>query len=237
MIDPKNFRRINANYPISTIRATEPSLLFSDDEDCSEDDCCCRKDDESEDGATRTLNDDAEVKTRRKLVVEKKNNKEKYHVIEVEVDKDGNEIQKEKIEDIEGQFESSKREFTEEELLIASPVVLGFSFGEKLWLEFSVSGIKDIEWNDDAWDSLVLPGTEKDIIKALVSSHYSAKKEGFDDVIQGKGKGLVFVLHGTPGTGKSHPTLVITLVIVCLTGRRRWHSSSTTSMDDPLNAS
>lgn len=215
MIDPKNFRRINANYPISTIRATESNLFDYDDSDECDSNCSRDQDDDEGEGAGATIalkdedpherehEHEDDSRTKMKLVAEKTNHKVKYHVIEVEVDKDGNEIQQEQMENIEGQYEASTREFTEEELLIASPVVLGFSFGEKMWLEFSVSGIQDIQWNDEAWDSLVLPGTEKDIIKALVSSHYSTKKEGFDDVIQGKGKGLVFVLHGTPGTGQS----------------------------------
>lgn len=60
-------------------------------------------------------------------------------------------------------------EFSDEEYLIASPVVLGFAFGEKLWLEFTVSGIKDIVWNEHAYDSLVREPNKKEIVQ--VSSH------------------------------------------------------------------
>lgn len=56
-------------------------------------------------------------------------------------------------------------EFTEEEYLLASPVVLGFSFGEKLWLEFTVSGIKEISWNANAYESLVLEPKTKETVK------------------------------------------------------------------------
>lgn len=56
-------------------------------------------------------------------------------------------------------------EFTEEEYLLASPVVLGFSFGEKLWLEFTVSGIKEISWNVNAYESLVLEPKTKETVK------------------------------------------------------------------------
>lgn len=81
--------------------------------------------------------------------------------------------------------------------------MLGFAFSEKMWLEFSVSGIKDIEWNEKAFDSLVLPENQKSIVKALVESHTFNAAQSIDDVIQGKGKGLVSVLHGPPGTGKT----------------------------------
>lgn len=39
--------------------------------------------------------------------------------------------------------------------------------------------------------------------QALVESHKYHAAESIDDVIQGKGKGLVVVLHGPPGTGKT----------------------------------
>ena len=56
-------------------------------------------------------------------------------------------------------------EFSDEEYLIASPVVLGFAFAEKLWLEFTVSGVKEIQWNETAYESLVLEPKTKDIVK------------------------------------------------------------------------
>ena len=98
---------------------------------------------------------------------------------------------------------SAEQLFTNDELLIASPVVLGFSFNEKLWLEFTVSGIREIDWNEGAFDALVLPDNQKTIVKALVESHTFNTAQNIDDVIQGKGRGLVAVLHGPPGTGKT----------------------------------
>lgn len=127
-------------------------------------------------------------------------------MVEVELDENGDEIQKENMNAVD---DSSEREFTEEELLIASPVVLGFAFSEKLWLEFSISGVSDIEWNEDVFDSLVLSDNQKSIVKALVESHTFRAAQNIDDVIQGKGKGLVAVLHEPPGTGKTLTAEVI----------------------------
>lgn len=93
-------------------------------------------------------------------------------------------------------------EFTDEDYLIASPVVFGFSFSEKQWLEFSVSAVKDIKWTEKAWDSLVLEPETKDLIQALVQSRKYHAAQTIDDVIQGKGKGLVTVLHGPPGQAR-----------------------------------
>lgn len=202
MVDPAIHRRINPNYIVSTVRPKHPDLLdgselgFSEHEDDDSEECCCAGSDSESD---KSCSSDT-PRTVYKVVEGEDGNP---RVVEVEVDENGHEIQKEKMERIEGDAAEKAREFTEEELLIASPVVLGFAFSEKLWLEFTISGISDIEWNADAFDSLVLPSNQKSIVKALVESHTFHAAENIDDVIQGKGKGLVAVLHGPPGTGKT----------------------------------
>lgn len=60
---------------------------------------------------------------------------------------------------------ASGQGFREEEYLIASPVVLGFAFSEKIWLEFMVTGVQDIQWDDKAYESLVLEPKTKDIVR------------------------------------------------------------------------
>ncbi|KAG5926230.1 hypothetical protein E4U42_003505 [Claviceps africana] len=104
---------------------------------------------------------------------------------------------------------------TDDAYLLAPPVVLGFSFSEKLWLEFSVSRLEDVHWNDDAWSSLVLPLETKNLIKALVKSRKYNLSQTTDDVIKGKGKGLVSVLHGPPGTGKTLTAEGISELLQC----------------------
>lgn len=195
MIDPAIHRRINPNYPISTVRPKDPDLLDGSDDE-SESGCCCVSGSESDISHGERRDSDS-PKMKFKVV---RNKDGRPQVIAVEVDENGNEIQKEDMDEV---GDASERDFTEEELLIASPVVLGFAFSEKLWLEFSVSGVSDIEWNEDAFDSLVLPGNQKTIVKALVESHTFCAAQNIDDVIQGKGRGLVAVLHGPPGTGKT----------------------------------
>lgn len=203
MVDPAIFRRINPNYPISLIKPKESEDLISDGE-CSS--CCQSSDEESEQAGGGPLHPNEEEKEpgeRTKLKIIKDKNDDPQLVV-VPVDEDGQEIKTEKLDKLANDTgEGTKQEFAEEELLIASPVVLGFAFSEKLWLEFSLSGVKDIEWNEGAFESLVLPPNQKSIVKALVSSHKFHAAETIDDVVQGKGKGLVFVLHGPPGVGKT----------------------------------
>lgn len=57
-------------------------------------------------------------------------------------------------------------------------------------------------WSDEPFDSLVLGQKQKELIHALVKQH-SARSEHFDDVVRGKGKGLVGLLSGNPGCGKT----------------------------------
>ncbi|CAL1710252.1 unnamed protein product [Somion occarium] len=92
-------------------------------------------------------------------------------------------------------------EATEEELLLASPVVYGFSLSDKIWLEFNVELVQPIQWNDEAFASLVLPPGRKHLLQSLVEAHNSDL--GFDDFVQGKGHGLVINLYGPPGVGKT----------------------------------
>jgi SpoVK/Ycf46/Vps4 family AAA+-type ATPase len=197
MIDPAIHRRINPNYPISTVRPKDPDFIDDSDGAGSDGGCCCAISESDSDQPYVNRRDSDAPRVRYKVIQDKEG---RPHVVEVELDENGNEIQEEKMDEVE---DPSERDFTEEELLIASPVVLGFAFSEKLWLEFSISGISNIDWNEDAFDSLVLPGNQKSIVKALVESHTFCAAQNIDDVIQGKGKGLVAVLHGPPGTGKT----------------------------------
>ena len=202
MVDPAIHRRINPNYPISTVKPKDPDIIDESEDEDDESCGCCDSSEEENQRPPDQLADADEPRTKMKLVVD---DNEHTHIVEVEVDENGNEIQKENIDQLPCQDPnaSSEREFTEEELLIASPVVLGFAFSEKLWLEFTVSGINDIDWNEGAFNSLVLPDNQKSIVKALVESHTFQASRNIDDVIQGKGRGLVAVLHGPPGTGKT----------------------------------
>ncbi|KAI1004728.1 hypothetical protein K3495_g3488 [Podosphaera aphanis] len=219
MIDPAIHRRILPNYNISTVKPSDNDLFGSDsnhsDSECG--DCGDSSDDENNGHILEENNQDEgeeieEPKTKWKIIQDEQ---KKPVVVKVPVDEDGLEIVQEKLEEVSNEIakdkgtpdESEQKNeiptFTDDEYLIASPVVLGFSFAEKLWLEFTVSGVKDIVWNEGAYESLVLENNTKSIVKALVESHKYHPAHNIDDVIQGKGKGLVAVLHGPPGTGKT----------------------------------
>lgn len=62
--------------------------------------------------------------------------------------------------------------------------------------------LEDIVFTDDAFRSLVLGAKQKSLIHSLVKQHI-ARSDLFDDVIQGKGKGIIGLLSGSPGCGKT----------------------------------
>ncbi|KAH9848062.1 P-loop containing nucleoside triphosphate hydrolase protein [Lenzites betulinus] len=86
-------------------------------------------------------------------------------------------------------------------LLLASPVLYGFSLSDKLWLRFNVDQVSPIEWNKETFEGLVLPAARKTLLRSLVEAHDSGS--GFDDFVRGKGQGLVINLFGPPGVGKT----------------------------------
>lgn len=67
----------------------------------------------------------------------------------------------------------------------------------KKWLDIEVDRIADVE----DFESLVLDRKTKRLIQALVTNHLQSEKP--TDLISGKGNGLILLLHGGPGTGKT----------------------------------
>ena len=90
----------------------------------------------------------------------------------------------------------------DDDYLICDHVIPGFSLVDKRWCFFSVNLVKDVEYNMTAFESLMLDRMNKQMILSLVKVH-TGSGVSFDDVIKGKGKGLIFLLHGIPGVGKS----------------------------------
>ncbi|OBR12822.1 ATPase [Colletotrichum higginsianum IMI 349063] len=258
MVDPAIHRRINPNYQVSVVRPRDHDVLSdSEDEDDDNEKACGQASDSDNRCGS---DDDACGKMVTKVVRDPKGNVRMIRVPKSDVEESAPAEPLERVEEVKsdglsenGEKSKEPPEFSAEDYLIASSVVLGFSFSEKLWLEFTVSGITDIQWNDSAYESLVLEPKQKDIVKAsllqfplirafeadaLVESHKYHAAESIDDVIQGKGKGLVgkgsvlyillrlflvisdppfdvAVLHGPPGTGKTLTAEGISELLKC----------------------
>jgi ATP-dependent Lon protease len=93
-----------------------------------------------------------------------------------------------------------------------------FRFETKTWGEFcimivlyisniplgqlKVDGKTDVTWNKSAFKQLVAADDTKELIRAMVSAH-GARVDTSPDIIDGKSQGLIILLHGGSGTGKT----------------------------------
>ncbi|KAI9147175.1 26S proteasome regulatory subunit [Paramyrothecium foliicola] len=102
----------------------------------------------------------------------------------------------------EDNFRNQKQRLTDFQLLLCNSKLLGYCLKEKEWRSFEVTRISDIEWNNEPFESLVLPDGYKDLIVSFVDNQLR-DGDTFDDVINGKGGGLILLLAGDPGVGKT----------------------------------
>ncbi|KAJ6438231.1 AAA family protein [Purpureocillium lavendulum] len=91
---------------------------------------------------------------------------------------------------------------TDDQRLLTSPMVRGYALQNKRWMEFYVDQVSDVQFNENAFNSLVMDEEKKELILAFAQSQVKYK-DAFDDVISGKGKGIIMLLSGGPGIGKT----------------------------------
>jgi hypothetical protein len=98
----------------------------------------------------------------------------------------------------------------DDDFLIATPIMYGFSLVDKLWrqytrsvnsvftdfcptVEFNMEHFTPIVWNDEAFKNLVMDPDRKALVQGLVTSHARGSSADF---VQGKSLGLVINLSG-----------------------------------------
>ncbi|XXG98474.1 hypothetical protein Hte_004798 [Hypoxylon texense] len=89
-----------------------------------------------------------------------------------------------------------------EQHLTCPPFVHVFSFTVREWGFVLINGLSEIKWNPGVFDKLQVKENVKETLRGLVNGH-SHRSINFDDFIEGKGRGLVCLLHGPPGSGKT----------------------------------
>jgi hypothetical protein len=107
---------------------------------------------------------------------------------------------------VETEIEASS--ITDEDMLYCNHCIGGFSFRQKRWCVFAISHLQPVVWNLDAFSKLVMDPRKRNLVHSLVRSHRNGA-DTFDDVVSGKGKGLVGLLSGNPGVGKTLTAEVI----------------------------
>jgi SpoVK/Ycf46/Vps4 family AAA+-type ATPase len=85
--------------------------------------------------------------------------------------------------------------------ILLPATMLGYGFHDKKWRSLAMSHIGPVTWNTEAFSRLVLKPKKKELIRALVTIHLTSKQAA--DIIEDKGNGLIILLHGSPGTGKT----------------------------------
>ncbi|KAF2795057.1 P-loop containing nucleoside triphosphate hydrolase protein [Melanomma pulvis-pyrius CBS 109.77] len=92
---------------------------------------------------------------------------------------------------------------TDKQCLLAVPTVKCYNIETKKWAELDLLKFHEIPWSERAFDSLVLDSEEKDLLLALVDRDEFKQSQPFDDFISGKGQGMIMLLSGPPGVGKT----------------------------------
>ncbi|PYI32149.1 P-loop containing nucleoside triphosphate hydrolase protein, partial [Aspergillus indologenus CBS 114.80] len=106
---------------------------------------------------------------------------------------------------------SSDDALSDDDFVIMSYRVFGFSLRSRKWEKLDLthlSYIRGIRVRETAFDQLVLEEGHKKMLLSLVAQHYRDKESPTAaneqvDIVRGKGKGLIILLHGAPGVGKT----------------------------------
>lgn len=112
-------------------------------------------------------------------------------------------------------FQSANKvtELRPENLFLLPGRVFAYVLQKRKFAQLKLEPLKPVKPQKEAFDALKLPRRTKDTIQALVRSHFEKKHtldDDFDqdddgeiDLVRGKGKGLIVLLHGAPGVGKT----------------------------------
>lgn len=100
---------------------------------------------------------------------------------------------------------------TDDEFLIMTYRVFAFVLRSRKWAQLDLTFLR--YQNEDArdfalsaFDQLALPDGHRDMVESLVTQHFRDRQSSSNeqtDLVKGKGKGLILLLHGAPGVGKT----------------------------------
>ncbi|KAL9058201.1 MAG: hypothetical protein Q9206_002032 [Seirophora lacunosa] len=93
-----------------------------------------------------------------------------------------------------------------EEYALLPPRLLGYVPAKRIFAQFAVKHLSPVEERDkdQVWNSdLILNEDKKKMIRTLVQNHAQMAHKRVPELVEGKGNGLVILLHGPPGVGKS----------------------------------
>lgn len=107
------------------------------------------------------------------------------------------------------QMDSSS--LSDDDLILLPERICGFDVHRRRFALFDVKRLQSVDMQTEGWKDLKLLRGHKDMIQAQVRNHFAEKsfrssyqnQRSDIDLIRGKGEGLIILLHGTPGVGKT----------------------------------
>ncbi len=102
-------------------------------------------------------------------------------------------------------------EIQEDELVLLPKRLFAYALQDRKFVMLDIANARSIAQTGDPFKELIISRSHKDMISSLVHAHFEKKQmeqiHGFyhisQDIIHNKGRGLVILLHGVPGVGKS----------------------------------
>ncbi|KAJ4135297.1 hypothetical protein NW768_004921 [Fusarium equiseti] len=110
--------------------------------------------------------------------------------------------------------DANKQKFTPEDIALLPERLCVYSLRQRRFVNADIANLKQLPTVPNPLNDLKISDTAKSLIKSIVQDHFDKKKvhrniegRGIEpleqDFIRGKGKGLVILLHGAPGVGKT----------------------------------
>ncbi|KAI9703001.1 MAG: hypothetical protein M1820_005992 [Bogoriella megaspora] len=96
-----------------------------------------------------------------------------------------------------------KKTFSDLQAQLCPPTVKCYGLQSRKYFQAEVSKMREVDWEKDALKHLELDDKKKAVLCSLVQRHKKNSNEVVRDIIPNKGKGLIIVLHGPPGVGKT----------------------------------
>lgn len=95
-------------------------------------------------------------------------------------------------------------DLTEADYMLFPSYVNGYVLNDRVWARLHLDALKPNSWIGSKFDALQIPPQHKTYLKALVAMCDRRFSNRLSlDVIPGKGQGVIILLHGKPGVGKT----------------------------------
>jgi len=100
----------------------------------------------------------------------------------------------------------SRQNLTNDQLLLLPYRVCGYSLHRRKWYPLNVAQLQLVKVATTAFERLILPPGHKEMLSVLFREKNQAPQQDEpenSDLIKGKSRGIIILLHGAPGMGKT----------------------------------